>query len=510
MKKLFSLLVVILLIFAAIPVNAAATVSITKSKSEVLVGSTVKVTFTFKDSEVIGGIDAIITFDSAKLSYVSSSSSLGSGEINLAGKTLRVFVYNAGSTSATATVVVEFKALAVGDASVSIATNEVTDDEGNSLGAPNNSTTVSVKQENKSSNANLKWLTVPKGCTLVPNFSKDVTNYTCTVPGSVTSFPMDWEAEDSKATTKVSTGYQLKVGENTRTVTVTAQDGTKKVYTVKITRLQPEATPTQTPTVTATPAPTEEPLTVNIDGVDYIVRNTITLIKPDGYQQDKMIYNGTEVEVGVLNDVKLVQLSDGTRDVFFVYDEENNSFTALKLILGQSTTYTALDEKPESLPDDIQGEHKALLGGEYTVWPLEQFGEGYYIIHIMNSLGEKYPAVYCEADGSIQKLSLKIFEAGETGVDIQPTKEPGGFNFKELNIDWMLVAIIIGVVILVAIIVIIIVLLVKNNKNKREEAPKRVWGFEDPYDINIEQDQDLTETYFKAKQIPDEDDIDFN
>lgn len=490
MKKLLSLIIIVafLLSFAVINVSAACSLSVTPSKSTIYVGDTVTVTLSFTGSESIESITGSVNFKSSKLEYKGISGGFGNPGANLQGENILISDYYLGEETMpkTYSVKLTFKAKAVGDTEVKVTSSTVGGPNDSSIGAPTESTTISVKQENKSSNANLKWLTVPSGCTLVPKFSKDVTNYTCTVPGSVTSFPMDWEAEDSKATTKVSTGYQLKVGENTRTVTVTAQDGTKKVYTVKITRLQPEATPTKTPTVTATPTPTQEPMNVTIDGTDYIIRESVTLIKPDGYEQSAMVYGGREIEVAVLNDITIVQLSDGQRDSFFVYDVENHSFSALKLITGQSVTYTALDEKPLSLPEDLQGQHKVLLDGEYTVWPLEQFGEGYFIVHIMNSLGEKYPAVYCEADGSIQKLSLKIFDSAQTNNTVEPTKKPL-IDFSNLNIDWMLVAIIVGAMILVAIIVIIIVLLAKNGKEKKEEAPNRKWGFEDPYDINIEE-----------------------
>lgn len=508
MKKLFSLLLVVLLIITAIPVSAEATVNITKSKSEVLVGNTVKVTFTFKDSQVIGGVNALITFDSSKLSYVSSSHSLGSGVIELAGKTIKILVYNAESTSKTATVDVQFKALAVGDTKVSITTNEVTDIDGNSIGAPTGSTTVSVKQENKSNNANLKWLTVPKGCTLVPKFSKDVTNYTCTVPGSVTSFPMDWEAEDKGATTKVSSGYQLKVGENTRTVTVTAQDGTKKVYTVKITRLAPEVTATPELTPTPTPAPTQEPIKVTVEEQEYTLNPTLSLTLPNGFNKETILYNGTEIETAVLSTIKLVQLNSEGKDNFFIYDSENGTFKPYKTITNSGTSFTALDEKPDVLPENAVGEHKVINDGEYTVWPFIQFGEGYYIIHIMNEFGVKYPAVYCEADGSIQKLSLKVFGSEQTGATVDSTPKPVNKFFENVKIDWLLVAIIACALILVAIIVIIIVIASKNSKLKKEQAPKREWGFNDPYDINIAEEETVT-TQTKETTFS-EDDIDFN
>ena len=72
----------------------------------------------------------------------------------------------------------------------------------------------------------------------------------------------------------------------------------------------------------------------------------------------------------------------------------------------------------------------------------------------------------------------------------------------------MLVAIIACALILIAIIVIIIVIASKNSKLKKEQAPKREWGFNDPYDINIAEEETVT-TQTKETTFS-EDDIDFN
>lgn len=507
MKKLLSLILILafLLSFAVINVSAACSLSISPSNSTVYVGDTFSVSFSFTGSAAVGSADVTIQFDTAKFQYVSISDGMKSIATNVSGKTIQISDYDATNTSKTYKVTVKFKALGVGSGTVSVVSSDICDTDLNSLGAPTGSTTISVKQENKSNNANLKWLTVPKGCTLVPKFSKDVTNYTCTVPGSVTSFPMDWEKEDSKATDVVSGALALKVGENTRKVTVTAQDGTKKVYTVKITRLAPEVTATPVVTPTPTPAPTQEPLKVTVEEQDYTLNPTISLTMPDGFNKETVLYNGTEIETAVLGGIKLVQLNDGTRDMFFVYNEQAHTFSEFKQITNTNQTYTALEEKPDILPDSAIGEHKVINDGEYTVWPFAQFGEGYYIIHIMNELGVKYPAVYCEADGSIQKLSLKALGSEQTGTNVEITPKPANKFFSNLKIDWLLVAIIVCALILVAIVVVIIVIASKNSKLKKEQAPKRQWGFDDPYDINIAEEEAVKqETTFP------EDDIDFN
>ncbi|PKN24445.1 MAG: hypothetical protein CVU65_11705 [Deltaproteobacteria bacterium HGW-Deltaproteobacteria-22] len=89
-----------------------------------------------------------------------------------------------------------------------------------------------------SSNANLATLTVTSG-TLTPAFSATTTTYTVTVPLAVTSLTVAGTAADAPYATVVVSPTQpmtLVEGANAATVTVTAEDGTQKVYTVTVTR----------------------------------------------------------------------------------------------------------------------------------------------------------------------------------------------------------------------------------------------------------------------------------
>jgi hypothetical protein len=88
------------------------------------------------------------------------------------------------------------------------------------------------------SNANLSTLTVTSG-TLTPAFSATTTSYTVTVPLAVTSLTVAGTAADAPyATVAVSPTQPMTLveGTNPATVTVTAEDGTQKIYTVTITR----------------------------------------------------------------------------------------------------------------------------------------------------------------------------------------------------------------------------------------------------------------------------------
>lgn len=104
-------------------------------------------------------------------------------------------------------------------------------------------TTTTTTQAPKSNNANLKTLEI-KGnddsdVALTPNFSGDVYEYSATVDASIKTVAINATMEDSKSTMIISNNAteELIAGENNKiTITVTAEDGTKKAYVINIKR----------------------------------------------------------------------------------------------------------------------------------------------------------------------------------------------------------------------------------------------------------------------------------
>ena len=94
--------------------------------------------------------------------------------------------------------------------------------------------TITVTREADSNN-DLKSLEV-EGYTLDPEFNKDTTNYAIEVPKDVDSIVVNAEPESDYATVTVEGADNLQPGENTVTVTVKAEDGTEKVYTITVTK----------------------------------------------------------------------------------------------------------------------------------------------------------------------------------------------------------------------------------------------------------------------------------
>ena len=86
-----------------------------------------------------------------------------------------------------------------------------------------------------SADATLKLLDV-SGFTLSPTFNSDITNYSMKVANNITGLLVDAIPTDPEANVKVEGNLGWKEGVNVITITVTATDGTKKVYTVNVTR----------------------------------------------------------------------------------------------------------------------------------------------------------------------------------------------------------------------------------------------------------------------------------
>lgn len=97
--------------------------------------------------------------------------------------------------------------------------------------------TINVnRKDDRSGNNNLSSLTV-NGGELNPKFSKNTTNYTLDVPYSISNLSVNAKAEDPKANVTVSGNNNLIAEETTIvTITVTAENGSKKAYTISVNR----------------------------------------------------------------------------------------------------------------------------------------------------------------------------------------------------------------------------------------------------------------------------------
>ena len=102
----------------------------------------------------------------------------------------------------------------------------------------NTSLLVSVSDDDKSSNNNLKAIT---SNLISIDFNKDITEYTYTIDNDIKKLDLKALPEDSSAKIDIS-DQTLKTGENKIKITVTAENNEKKIYTITVNKKAEEKT----------------------------------------------------------------------------------------------------------------------------------------------------------------------------------------------------------------------------------------------------------------------------
>lgn len=214
----------------------AASLSISTSKSTVSPGGTFTVTVkvnngagkvTTSVSNGSGGKTGFL--DNGSYSFTCTAGSSGSVTISASGSIADYTTEKESTKSASKTVKIVKPSSSSGGSSSGGGSSY----SGSSSGGSKTNT------EEESSDATLKELSIKEG-KLSPKFDKSENEYTLTVPNEVTKLNITATPNDSKATVSVKGNKDLKVGENTVTVVVTAEDGTIKNYIIKVTKENPE------------------------------------------------------------------------------------------------------------------------------------------------------------------------------------------------------------------------------------------------------------------------------
>lgn len=376
MKRILSVLLTLaicLTVALSMNITSLAAASVTDEKGTVLSISatpasvvtenevTVSVTLT-ATADLQAAIQMGLTFDAAKLSFVSDNvadnvATVGNGTIGI--------MPDVSGKSYTYTAV--FKAISAGTANVAVTKAQYfTDAEYDFTQFPSTSITVTAPAptpdptptpdpeptptpdpkpdnppaSNKSSNANLGSLTLGSG-KMEPEFKADVTSYNVTVRFEVQKLTISANAEDGKSTVEGIGTFDLEVGENKKFITVTAEDGTKKVYELNIKRLTSEETaelPPEEPQIEL------GPLDIEFYGSYLrVVQDTSSLPVPHGFTAATAMHN--EIEVGVmLDNVKgeyilyyLTDLSGSNGDYY--YKDEKDNFQRLNYISVNGRLY---------------------------------------------------------------------------------------------------------------------------------------------------------------------------
>lgn len=310
---------------------------------ELYVGDTFKVSLVVNSTDLedyINGIDGLVTYsDNLKLMNVLFNENL-IGTYNEDGR----FV-GAGTELTNGTTVITFEFMAINDGEGTVTLNGSVANDMIINEFEEVSTSVNITR--KSSINNLYSLDASIG-TFDTAFDKDVTVYTLTVPYDTKEVILSGSLEDILSTVDGLFKYELTEDKTTAIITVTAEDGSTKVYTVYIVKEKPSVVPT--PVV-----------------YYYSSNNYLKTLEAKGYEI-KFDRDILEYELNVNNDVKSLDITaiaedsrsrveitgnenfkTGKNTVIISVKAENGDVREYKLIVNRkNTTTTTLTEEEES------------------------------------------------------------------------------------------------------------------------------------------------------------------
>ena len=490
MKRLFSrnlsalFVALVMILGLTTPISWAASCTVTFSDPTVTVGN--NVTINVKVSGSVAAATIWMNYDQRYLQFVSGDLGYGTGD----GGTVLLDKENtsgAGSLSFSMT----FKTLKTGKTSINCTNYDIVDGNAEQVTANmgNSVVTISAKPT-ASSNNNLSALSISPG-TLSPGFSAGTTSYRASVSNSTTSVAVSARAADSKAKVAVWGNTGLDVGNNTVTVQVTAENGSKKTYTITVNRAAgstggntggsaPAPDDTPSPSPTATPEPQ---VTVTLPDDTRLPASTqlpegVTL--PKGFESSQLEVEGQTLPTAVHKEGGLVAVylaGDETHPAgFYFYNEKTRQVQAMTPVPMSTGKLTLLDLPQELvIPEGYASTLMELGGQQHTLLVPDQVEEpNHYIVYALDQEGKLGLYLYDVEQKSFQRYQFT--QLGEEAVALaeeQPQDE--GFVFtlfgREIRTGWsdsavsyLLVGLFALCVVLLAAVIVLVVCLVKARK----------------------------------------------
>ena len=243
MKKVISLFAAIILCVALmlpLTVSAASASASLTGPGTVRAGDTITLSFNLNGSGIYGA-SGTLSYDSSQVTMTGTSQKIGSPwAVEFNGNNFVAYDNNLSSpingNKTLFTVTFKVKSVAAGT-NIKISYTGVTASDGNAdanVGTVTYSTTIAAPL---STDNNLASLTV-SNATISPAFSAGTTNYSASVPFEVSKLNVSATAADGKAKVSVNSPNLTPNGTTDVTITVTAENGAKKTYTISVKRAQ--------------------------------------------------------------------------------------------------------------------------------------------------------------------------------------------------------------------------------------------------------------------------------
>lgn len=439
MKKVYYLILSLMLVFAFTLIKNdsvfAASYSVSVNTNNVSSGGSVTLSITGSGCE---GSFSVYVNNGAS---VTGNNPIWTGEstqIKAGSSSFTIIVTPQSVTdSNTAEKITSFQSKSIPITVKSSSSSSSSSNSSNGSTSSNNSSsssqTTPEPEVKKSSEKNLSSLSVSEG-TLSPKFSAGTTTYKVDLTNEVEKLTISAKAKDSKAKVSGTGEKELKIGENNFTVTVTAEDGSKKTYTIS---------------VYVTEKPTQF---VKLGDQNLGILNDLSKADvPKGFEKTTIKIDDKDVTALQNKNLGLTLLYLQTEDEktgFYIYDVDNNKvLRQYQTLTVNGKTYVIMDA-PENL-EEVQGLEKSTIkigDLEMNGWKFnEETLSHYTLVYLMNDAGESGLYTYEDTEGTLQKYTpveekdntLTYVFIGTTVVFALSTAVVGYmyFNFKKKSIS---------------------------------------------------------------------------
>ena len=438
----------------------AASASIWFTDPTVTVGSNVSVTIDVKGSD-IGGYEVYLSYDTSYLQYLSASGGENLG-VNDQGGVITIVDYMGSGSSSKMSCTLTFKTKKTGTTKLIPSTANFTSGDGENI-APSavGDSTINIKPvPEASSDATLKSLAVGSG-TLSPAFSSGNTDYSVNVDFSVSSLAVTALKNHNGASVYVSGNDNLAVGENKITITVTAENGAKKVYTITVTRaknpLSSDIFMTLGEGITA-----EVSINISSDAV------------PKGFDLTAISVDGTTVAAITYHKDALPAVyllgNDKVSEGFYFVDVETKTAKAFEYLGQTEKSLMLLDVKFSKVPKGYEiGKFKFGETERDVLVPSGTETPNHCLVYAIGAMGEKVLYMYDPVENTYQRYGFaemgKENNTPNKNDDPKETDKKQENKNEEKNEDKSLFSnavfkwVFIGIAILIIILVVVAIIL---------------------------------------------------
>lgn len=369
----------------------AASFSVSSSASSVSAGG--KVTVTIKASDC-GGKFSVSASGGAKVSSSSLWVENGSSSVTVTAPSSGSFTV---TVSASDVAYSDGSAMLTGSKSVSVSvksSSSSSSSSSNSSSSSSSSSSSTTTEVKKSSVNTLSKLSIDKG-SLSPEFAAGTTNYNVIVTDQE-EITISATAKDSKASVSGTGKKTLKVGDNSFSVVVTAEDGSKKTYTIGV---EVRVTPTVFAMIGE--------LSLGVVETPYTITVPATFEASTTVIEDEEVSAWTDANSGL----EIVCLVDENEtEKFYVVDEgEIISEFRSTAVLGINVYVLDVIEEEQEKAGLVYGEVE-VDGQVMPGWSFEdETFEAYKLIKLMKHNGEEIEYLYSVQDNTMVSFDVDKF-----------------------------------------------------------------------------------------------------